>query len=538
MRSVIFGSNVPKDIFYGNLTSIQLQNVYYYNSIETKLYFNIEKFNSFFFSKNETRLVFQLGANFYSKPVFEPNGNINNEGALETELILWSTTSGIKDKLKPIEATRLEEFHPAIFSFSLLVFISCTVLSLLFIKFTPLKVHGFIPFVSSLVLTLNMCSSFPHFIPQIYVSEKMLCYFYYIIRYPLNWAILSVVPLNLLRFSLLQYLNHQKLVFKKEIKKRWSTRVVEFLNKPFVLPSSVLIFYLVFVIISLLIFATKKFSCNNAAPGIGDTIALIILGIIFMSSFVVLISVDVVSFTLHAIQKLKKPRVTKFEKICFPIYFLKLLWKEDVFYFRIQIYFFGFCVVIPVLLVRQVLGIFVEASIVIKIILLGIGSFVEYIFMFTYTGLFILLSMINAFKFILFPRRKDYQNRFEEHYQNQDLWDLFSNFCELEYSIENVKLYENIQIFLKEKDQHAKEEMAQKIDDKYLNSDSLFEVNISSRTKNEFRQNLNSIDDNLIENLLKDVTMNLSDTWNRFVITSDYTNFKYLEKLKGIKNSK
>ncbi|EFC39850.1 B-lectin domain-containing protein [Naegleria gruberi] len=160
--------------------------------------------------------------------------------------------------------------------------------------------------------------------------------------------------------------------------------------------------------------------------------------------------------------------------------------------------------------------------------------------------------------------RKEEQKKQNEEIMNQELYntleseegyELFANFCEKEFSSENLFLFSDIKA---SPDVASGENLggllffAERIYEKYIKTGAEMEVNIPSKSRTAFVQlyekckkvetnsSLELLDSNSLAksgietNIVKDcfdlmmrqVVMNLGDTFSRFVFTPEYVNFK------------
>jgi hypothetical protein len=109
---------------------------------------------------------------------------------------------------------------------------------------------------------------------------------------------------------------------------------------------------------------------------------------------------------------------------------------------------------------------------------------------------------------------------------------LFADFCNSEFSIENLSCYEDLLLFREEKSLEKKKEIFEIIFYKYFNgSEFELEVNISGGAKNDLNNIFKSMDtiivfdDSVILKLIGDLKLNLIDTFSRFKLTKSYFNW-------------
>jgi hypothetical protein len=105
-----------------------------------------------------------------------------------------------------------------------------------------------------------------------------------------------------------------------------------------------------------------------------------------------------------------------------------------------------------------------------------------------------------------------------------EIIEVFTKFCEFEWSVENIMLKKDIVKFQRLKSAFERKKLCEIIKKRYLLSSSPFEVNCSSRILSEVIKKIdsNQMEDNLFEELEKTVDINLSDTLSRFFFSSLY----------------
>jgi hypothetical protein len=107
---------------------------------------------------------------------------------------------------------------------------------------------------------------------------------------------------------------------------------------------------------------------------------------------------------------------------------------------------------------------------------------------------------------------------------NDDFRESFEKYCKEEYSIENFSFQVDVIKYENIINKKARNEMATKIYEKYLTDDALLEINTSGTKRKKVFQKIemNEVDSNLFGDILKDVHLNLSDTYSRWINTSEY----------------
>eukprot|EP01080_Neovahlkampfia_damariscottae_P005553 gene5553-9371_t len=128
-------------------------------------------------------------------------------------------------------------------------------------------------------------------------------------------------------------------------------------------------------------------------------------------------------------------------------------------------------------------------------------------------------------------------NDLERFLRNPEFFDLFLEFSKIEWSQENVLAYREISIFNKLKSKEKKQKMAFDIYNMYLNGDySPLEINIDLKTCKDLFKLINDetfhFDDTTFEDVVKNLQINLSDTWSRFILTDQFLNYEKNTKIQ------
>jgi hypothetical protein len=110
---------------------------------------------------------------------------------------------------------------------------------------------------------------------------------------------------------------------------------------------------------------------------------------------------------------------------------------------------------------------------------------------------------------------------------------LFLEYAKTEYSDENIRFWEDVQIFKSLEDLEMKLDKMEEINEKYLTVGSTFEINSTSDLLNDVKTKVfeclkeNSANQELFDELLKDIIGGiLNDTFSRFRFHESYLNFK------------
>ena len=136
----------------------------------------------------------------------------------------------------------------------------------------------------------------------------------------------------------------------------------------------------------------------------------------------------------------------------------------------------------------------------------------------------ILKKILNSFK-----RKEDFSIVTMDFLDDEELYKIFRKLCEEEYSLENLLCYEDIIKFEKLGEWKRKEAM-ESIFNLYVLDYAELEVNIPASVKKHLysvkNSELNIIPADLFDELKKQATMNLSDTFSRMIVLKSYEALK------------
>ena len=197
--------------------------------------------------------------------------------------------------------------------------------------------------------------------------------------------------------------------------------------------------------------------------------------------------------------------------------------------------------------VRIELSLFITALIV--FVLFGIMTISN--FSFTIELILIdLLVLIQTLIVVLFPLSitiyrkiiskcskisKENQNTMDQIFTNPNFLEAFKIFAENEYSIENVEFRIDFEKY-KTIGTGNREKFVEKINKKYFHLDSPYEINIDSKTKNQYQKQLETcvFSDDLYDHVMDSVNQNLFDTYGRFITSFEYNAAYSKVKLYGM----
>eukprot|EP01080_Neovahlkampfia_damariscottae_P005518 gene5518-9335_t len=405
----------------------------------------------------------------------------------------------------------------------------------------PLSTRGHVPFIS-LVLQCFIVLNALLYDFEFDKFYRYGCFVDSIILIPSKIVLVYLLLLNNIRYVMILNLNKNKLHFHQNSNKTSihikSLRFFKKVTSDISTVLSTIIVYLLVIAIQLWIYtfiyiwmlpksSTSSFECHiYLTPYFEYIIAMLYF-------FVILVSlVDIAS---------------NFKRIfCKPFDFW---FKSDPFAMRIQQFFIVFIIVsyfvrLVFVITSRIISGNVDAKKpderetleIIQYRMFEVGATVNYIakfFELFYFSVFILL--VTLFRY--FKRRilnyihkpvEPKRDVFEGLMNDQNIYTMFFEFCKSEWSIENLLFYDDAlkysKIPVKEREKHAK-----RIIELYLNgTNSELEVNATRKECDDFKENVKegNLDPVILQSLIRTVIVNLVDTFSRFVITTEYINYK------------
>lgn len=196
----------------------------------------------------------------------------------------------------------------------------------------------------------------------------------------------------------------------------------------------------------------------------------------------------------------------------------KFLIQNDHYYYRLEFF------LVPIILPCAIIRIFVPLPSMISSI------FMEILFLTALwaSGFFALIMTTYLFlKRLCKPkssqkRMSELEHTFQEHGL---LYGLFYEFCALEFSLENAH-FKNRCIEYKKSTLFKKMEIMEDIDKAFFRSDSPFQLNVQQKQITEVMHKIEDVHytfpDDLLDILERQVNINLSDTYARFMYTIEY----------------
>eukprot|EP01080_Neovahlkampfia_damariscottae_P007878 gene7878-12347_t len=512
--------------------------LYFPSQIYTAIYFNKTNFYQYFnMNISDPADIKQKWRNLYVTFAVQEfhhptNATIFADGY--SDALTIKTTSMIDNYYYLQVQSRIELMHPSIYVISLLFLFLLLFLTLVFSCNYPLKLHGYIPFLSCFYLLVGLVGNFYQIVSDIEGMTNS-CFLNMFIIIPLQVSLVVLIPIFQGRNIILWNLNAKKSLYvdskksDESQKLKVSYRILKFLKKSFVevvisIAFALLLMFFGFILYVIPITSPYPFRCENIKITIiyilqNIIIAMLIIGII------ILFIVDVIM----AIRKALKQG-------------LFILWKEDVFYLRFQLYFLGLGMTAPVFLFTFLTRIFFDylgltqlpgAELIIAA--LSTVSLWNLLFMQT---IFVLLVTISKFVYVklrtlcLFGGKKVKQKDFAYQLlekKNIELKKIFRTYAESEFSVENLICFEDVQEYKKIKSFKDKQLKGLMIYHTYLNGDaSELEINVGRKICQEIIAKLQhepELKQDLFEKIEKQVVINLSDTFQRFFLTIEIEDY-------------
>jgi hypothetical protein len=419
-----------------------------------------------------------MGVNTESKP---RNATIFSDAYTDDMLI---TGNDLRSGYYSIQyENRLELLHPAIFFSVIPFYIIILILSIVFSRAKPLKLHGVIPILSAIYQLLNILLLMPQLFVDLETFTK-LCPLRLLVTIPAQVSLVTMIPIFQAKNLILWNLNSRKSIYveskteESKEKLRFTFRLLKFINLPFVELIFSFFFAFLFILIGFILYAVpmgvpEPFVCEEIKTAIHNYFQIAYMCVVIFIIFCL--------FLLDMFFILKKIIRQKS---------LFILWKEDVFYLRFQIYIVGLLFTVPVFAliaitstVYSFLKTLPELDIIVAV-LVSIGFFN----LFATQTLFVLAVTIFKFFFVrlriccMFGGKTINQQDFAYalmQKQNFELRNIFKTYAESEFSVENLICFEDIQQYKKLKTFVDKQRKATVIYHTYLNGDaSELEINV------------------------------------------------------------
>jgi hypothetical protein len=237
----------------------------------------------------------------------------------------------------------------------------------------------------------------------------------------------------------------------------------------------------------------------------------------------ILFGVLIIDFVLNIKCKAKK---------CF-----KFWLNTDPFYFRIQhLLLFPlttFTTIVSVIRILSMTDTSVCTITVLGILDMTLYFIEEFFFILYFSGFVLAITYFKKFKSLIVTKKIIDIDAIDEIFSNEYKLDMFREFCDQEFSTENLLLYEAIKKF-QSTNKTMRKSIANEIYSKYLNGNlSELEANVprSMTIKVKSKLDLEFFEYDLFNEILFVVKENLSDTYSRFIISEVSENYELTLKL-------
>jgi hypothetical protein len=421
---------------------------------------------------------------------------------------------------------RLEFFHESTVAATIFFYVVLIVLSFIFSFFQPSKARGSSSYMSLIFILTNFLAKLVVYFDL--ETQSKCCSITMLFIHPTPAILGLIYGIYLLRLMVFQYINKRKIWFIE--KKTDDSRRISFLIKLFTvvvhpITSALIIFgaYSLMVLIVVVILAFNSFQCSANAVLISFIISSVLAGCNFFLYF------GCIAFDL----------IMNLELIC--KYNLRQLFKQDAYSLKLEFFintFYLFPIFIAVIVTGSVQN----------------QYFKTILNTFAFFSLTLVMGIIPVIRTIYHLIRSciaksKYSDSFELLFDDSDLKDAFYEFAKGEWSTENFECYSKIRDFYKEKNNQKRKEKIELIIKDHMSSNSPLEVNFSFPVKNAFKKRFKEeslkgeFSADLMDGLLRELKMNLGDTFSRFQISQNYENIMKTKKLmlnegKGITDIK
>lgn len=413
---------------------------------------------------------------------------------------------------------RIENTHLSLYIIVLIIIFTTLILCIIFYRHQPLRSRGLFPILSNIILLIYYFASIPILTMNMQKIYDYICIPIYYFQVPSILALIYLYAFQYFRYIILTNENKRKkfVILQKNsdqavvLKVPWYYKVLNFFGKNWMILINFIVLFSIIICLYLIINLFQGYQCNQTLDFIGMLLQYIIT-MVAVGLFFILFIFDVIL----NIDKLKKCKLLEF-------------WKEDVFYMRLEL-FFGY---IQMILFSTLVFIFnfVKVPFFTFIIPFMIFNSLRNILLFIQFSLFSLF--ITIIKLIMKCVKKTPDEDFltkilEDPYSNQKL----QEFSIMEFSPENIQLYNDIQKYHKMVLKEDKRNMLNQIYKMYLNgSNSSLEVNLPSSMCTPILFALDHPEEELPENIFSEIQrstiVNISDTFSRFILSNEFLEIK------------
>lgn len=535
-------TNLTSPLIHPNTDKLYLYdddwNVYpvgfYMNDMRILFYLNITKTLELFTDVFNVTIAFS----YSSKPARLTEFDINQIN--EEYKFVWNLTKEnqytTQNTLLQPHLFRYEYFGPAQFSIFLILYTIIFIVMLIFRNKQPLASRGLTPYFACIIQFLLSFSGITQFVFTLELN-RVNCYISRLVRGPLILTIIFLAIFTFFRYILIINLNNRKSLY---IQNKKSNQKQSFFNKwIFILLKGLghwsfhivifIAFHIMTSAIFILVSAASEFNCQltgdtivsrNAASAT-DIVFMVILILLFIAGIIIAL-IDIFSNIISIV------RTDPFK-----------LWKDDVYFFRIEVLIIGLLFVFPFFIIVFIL----KQTIYAENQLYEDWNYFNYSFLnsISYHLLFFMQVLfvlwITIFKWVLSLFEKKRDNIMLDLLENQELYELFQNFVQNEFSEENLVCYVDLQRFKKETDPNNRRALGISMIEHYFNgAESTLEVNVDRAActivKTALSDEQNVIPNDLFEGIERTVKTNIYDSFSRFCSTKVF--FDYERKQKQI----
>lgn len=403
---------------------------------------------------------------------------------------------------------RIETLHPSIFAITLFYQIVLCIIIIAFSQFQPLKSRGVYPIFVVIIFTIDLACEVLIFIP--FNSGSFYIFLKYFVKRPLLQTVVFLYSLYFIRFLLLVYLNKRKeKVFfeeKSPTNIQFKFKLLKYLGTFYIAIPIYIIFFIFFEILFVLAYVVEIYTIQFVET---FGVILIICNIFF--TFIIMVVDIILNFNSF--------------KTC-------KVYTQDTLFFRFEFYIFGS--------INSILSI-IGFIFFIAFFNTNLGFMMYLLFLPAFHHVLILTNVIfplviTIYKLIIHQiyKSKISETQLDIILKNEVSREYLANFAKTEFSLENILCYNDMKKYQEEKNIELRSKLASDIYIRYFNgSNSELEVNVSASYCKLLDSDIqaNNFSDNLFLELEKQVKVNLSDTYHRFIFSESY---KQLVKVQTI----
>lgn len=398
---------------------------------------------------------------------------------------------------------RLEILHPSIYAISLFYYLVTFILLIVFSRRQPLLSRSSTPFIGCIAQFLHLLADIPFYFLT-FEENTYYCVVQYLFQYSFLLIIILTSLLHFFRYVILINFAQKKKLFVIKEGEEYGTVNIFFLilkkfEKWYVNVILVVASWVLVSIIFLAIFIITNFQCN---------VTIIQYVYVALVALITVLFILVILYDLFLnFNKIRKCKLLSF-------------WKDDVFYFRFEVYFLGILLTaIPFFIFYVVIY-----QLLTPILVSFIANSYLLLSLFFYQCLFPLIMTI-IFTLIDLCKKKTHYDEIQYFISHPERYKLFMKFSKKEFSFENLQCWKHVELYKKETDPEKRGKIARDIYKLHLSGgDSPLELNLPKNLCakiNDLIQSKNYPPDlfNIIE---RELMANISDTWSRFILSRDY----------------